>query len=223
MSSKSLNKVTLIGNVTRDPDLRYTPQGNAVCTFGLATNRSWKTDGGELREEAEFHRLVAWNKLAELCSQLCTKGRKIYVEGRLQTRTFTGSDNAQHTITEIVIDDMILLDPRPGAAANGGQGFRTAAPAAGPTQPEPVVVEEPVVEQPAEPVETVSEDSAKEKKPKSKPKAKLKTASASSSGDPGKGEGKAEGGAAVQTEPETPAEIAGTPADEKINIDDIPF
>lgn len=112
MASKSLNKVILIGNVTRDPEMRYTPQGNAVTTFGLATNRSWKTEGGEIREEAEFHRLVAWNKLAELCSQLITKGRKIYVEGRLQTRTFTGSDNAQHTITEIVIDDMILLDSK---------------------------------------------------------------------------------------------------------------
>jgi len=112
MSGKSLNRVMLIGNVTRDPELRYTPQGNAVATFGLATNRSWKTDTGEIREEAEFHRLVAWNKLAELCSQLCAKGRKIYVEGRLQTRTFTGSDNLQHTITEIVIDDMILLDSK---------------------------------------------------------------------------------------------------------------
>ena len=112
MSGKSLNQVMLIGNVTRDPELRYTPQGNAVATFGLATNRSWKTENGEIREEAEFHRLVAWNKLAELCSQLCTKGRKIYAEGRLQTRTFTGSDTLQHTITEIVIDDMILLDSR---------------------------------------------------------------------------------------------------------------
>lgn len=112
MSVKSLNRVMLIGNVTRDPELRYTPQGTAVSTFGLATNRSWKTDTGEIKEEAEFHRLVAWNKLAELCSQLCTKGRKIYVDGRLQTRTFTGSDNLQHTITEIVIDDMILLDSK---------------------------------------------------------------------------------------------------------------
>ncbi len=124
MASKSLNMVQLIGNVTRDPELRYTPQGNAVATFGLATNRSWKTENGEIREEAEFHRLVAWNKLAELCSQLCTKGRKIYVQGRLQTRTFTGSDNAQHTITEIVIDDMLLLDsnrPVGGAYVPVGQ------------------------------------------------------------------------------------------------------
>lgn len=147
MSSKSLNKVTLIGNVTRDPELRYTPQGNAVCTFGLATNRSWKTEGGEIREEAEFHRLVAWNKLAELCSQLITRGRKVYVEGRLQTRTFTGSDNAQHTITEIVIDDMILLDSK------------FAHPVA-PTTP----AVEPAVTAPA----AVAEDTSKKPKSKSK-------------------------------------------------------
>lgn len=137
MSGKSLNRVMLIGNVTRDPELRYTPQGNAVATFGLATNRSWKTDTGEIKEEAEFHRLVAWNKLAELCSQLCTKGRKIYVEGRLQTRTFTGSDNLQHTITEIVIDDMILLDSK-----FAGQSQTT-----GPVAKEEVKEEEPKVEE----------------------------------------------------------------------------
>lgn len=118
MSAKSLNRVMLIGNVTRDPELRYTPQGNAVTTFGLATNRSWKMESGEIKEEAEFHRLVAWNKLAELCSQLITKGRKIYVEGRLQTRSWTGTaDNLQHTVTEIVIDDMILLDSKFAQAA----------------------------------------------------------------------------------------------------------
>ncbi len=146
MSSKSLNKVMLIGNVTRDPELRYTPQGNAVCTMGLATNRSWKTENGEIREEAEFHRLVSWNKLAELCSQLCTKGRKIYVEGRLQTRTFTGSDNAQHTITEIVIDDMILLDSK--MAQTGAGGFTAGG------APRPVA---PRVEESVAPEETPAE------------------------------------------------------------------
>src|SRR3989344_2165467 len=110
--ARSLNKVTLIGNLTRDPELRYTPQGTAVCTFGLATNRSWVTDSGEKKEEADFHRLVAWNKLAELCSQLLTKGRKIYVEGRLSNRSWTGQDGAQRYITEIVINDMIILDSR---------------------------------------------------------------------------------------------------------------
>ncbi|MBI4091658.1 MAG: single-stranded DNA-binding protein [Candidatus Levybacteria bacterium] len=110
--ARSLNKVELIGNLTRDPELRYTPQGTAVCTFGLATNRSWVTDSGEKKEEADFHRLVAWNKLAELCSQLLTKGRKIYIEGRLSNRSWTGQDGAQRYITEIVINDMIILDSR---------------------------------------------------------------------------------------------------------------
>lgn len=110
--ARSLNKVTLIGNLTRDPELRYTPQGTAVCTFGLATNRSWVTDSGEKKEEADFHRLVAWNKLAELCSQLLAKGRKIYIEGRLSNRSWTGQDGAQRQVTEIVINDMIILDSR---------------------------------------------------------------------------------------------------------------
>lgn len=202
MSSKSLNKVTLIGNVTRDPELRYTPQGNAVCTFGLATNRSWKTDSGEIREEAEFHRLVAWNKLAELCSQLCTKGRKIYVEGRLQTRTFTGSDNAQHTMTEIVIDDMILLDSKfagsaPAGAGSGGYQQRPAAPAqpqeeTGAMEPEMAAQEE---------APAASEDDG-EKKPAKKSKTKAKKTEE-----------------AAETSGPAPAPVA----DEKVNLDDIPF
>jgi single-strand DNA-binding protein len=112
MSARSLNKVQLIGNLTRDPELRYTPSGTAVCTFGLATNRSWTTQSGEVKEETEFHRIVSWNKLAELCSQLLVKGRKVYVEGRLSTRTWTGQDNLQRTTTEIVIEDMIILDSK---------------------------------------------------------------------------------------------------------------
>jgi single-strand DNA-binding protein len=112
MSSRSLNKVLLIGNLTRDPELRYTPQGTAVCTFGLATNRSWTTDGGEKREDTEFHRIVAWNKLAELCSQLLFKGRKVYVEGRLQTRTWAAQDGSQRQSTEVIIEEMIILDNR---------------------------------------------------------------------------------------------------------------
>lgn len=113
MSSRSLNRVMLIGNLTRDPELRYTPNGTAVVTFGLATNRSWLPEGAsERREETEFHRIVAWNKLADLCAQLLYKGCKVFVEGRLSTRTFTGSDNQQHTVTEIIIDDMIILDKK---------------------------------------------------------------------------------------------------------------
>jgi len=110
--ARSLNRVQLIGNLTRDPELRYTPQGTGVCTFGLATNRSWTTDNGDKKEEAEYHKIVAWNKLGELCSQLLTKGRKVYVEGRLSTRSWTGQDGVQKSTTEIVIDDMIILDSR---------------------------------------------------------------------------------------------------------------
>lgn len=123
MSTRSLNKVMLIGNLTRDPELRYTPQGTAVCTMGLATNRSWTTESGEKREETEFHRIVAWNKLAELCSQLLFKGRRVYVEGRLSTRSWTGTDGAQRQATEVVIDDMVILDnKRADEIYGGGEG-----------------------------------------------------------------------------------------------------
>lgn len=110
--ARSLNKVILIGNLTRDPEMRYTPQGTAVCTFGLATNRQWTTESGEKKEDAEFHNLVAWNKLAEICTQLLKKGRKIYAEGRLSTRSWQGQDGAQKQRTEVVITDMIILDKK---------------------------------------------------------------------------------------------------------------
>lgn len=112
-SRGSLNKVLLIGNLTRDPELRYTPSGAAVCTFSIATNRVYTASDGNKKEEVEFHRLVSWNKLAELCSQLLTKGRKVYVEGRLQTRSWTTPAGDARQTTEIVIDDMKLLDRRP--------------------------------------------------------------------------------------------------------------
>jgi single-strand DNA-binding protein len=110
MSARSLNRVMLIGNLTRDPELRYTPTGTAVTTFGLATNRTWTpSDGGDRQEETEYHRIVAWAKLAEICSQLLYKGRKVYVEGRLQTRKWSGQDGVERESTEVVIDSMIAL------------------------------------------------------------------------------------------------------------------
>jgi single-strand DNA-binding protein len=113
MSARSLNKVMLIGNMARDPELRYTPSGAAVCSFSMATNRSWTpSDGGERKEETEFHRIVAWNKLAELCSQLLTKGRKVYIEGRLQTRSWDTPEGEKKYTTEIIAEDMVLLDSR---------------------------------------------------------------------------------------------------------------
>ena len=100
----------LIGNLTRDPELRYTPAGMAVVSFGLATNRLWVTKQGERKEDAQFHRIVAWNKLAELCSQLLSKGRRVYVDGRIQYRDFMDQENNKKQIAEIIIDDMIILD-----------------------------------------------------------------------------------------------------------------
>src|SRR3989344_1879096 len=111
MASRSWNRVELIGNLTRDPELRYTPNGAAVATFGIATNRTYMTDG-EKKEEVDFHRLVAWNKLAELCSQLLKKGNRVFVSGRLQTRSWEGQDGQSRQTTEIVLEDMILLTPK---------------------------------------------------------------------------------------------------------------
>jgi single-strand DNA-binding protein len=126
--ARSLNRVQLIGNLTRDPELRYTPSGTAVATFGIATNRSWTTDTGEKKEEVEFHKIVAWNKLGELCSQLLSKGRKVYVEGRLAYRKYTNKDGIEKDTTEIVIDDMMILDPK-------RDGASTYVPAEGPNVP----------------------------------------------------------------------------------------
>lgn len=119
MPSRCLNRVLLIGNLTRDPELRYTPSGMAVVSFGLATNRVWVTKQGERKEDAQFHRIVAWNKLAELCSQLLAKGRRIYVEGRIQYREITDSTGIRKQVSEIVIDDMIILDNK-GQNQNAG-------------------------------------------------------------------------------------------------------
>lgn len=118
MSTRSLNKVLLIGNLTRDPNLRYTPNGTAVCSFGIATNRSWTpTEGGEKQEKTEFHNIVAWGKLAEICEQILHKGDKTYVEGRLQTRDWKTEDGQDRRVTEIVIDNMMLLSSRGGGTS----------------------------------------------------------------------------------------------------------
>ena len=111
-SRASLNKVLLIGNLTRDPELRYTPSGAAVCSFTVATNRSYVASDGVKKEETEFTRIVSWNKLAELCSQLLSKGRKVYVEGRLSTRSWETPDGQTRQQTEVVIDDMRILDSK---------------------------------------------------------------------------------------------------------------
>lgn len=112
MSARSLNKVQLIGNLTRDPEMRYTTGGTPVVTFGLATNKSWKDQNGEVKETAEFHNIVAWNKMAEICQQLLAKGMKVYIEGSLSTRSWEAEDGSTRYKTEVRVEDMILLDSK---------------------------------------------------------------------------------------------------------------
>jgi single-strand DNA-binding protein len=122
---KSLNKVLLIGNVTRDPEMRYTKNGNQVCSFGLATNRDWVEKNGEQKEDTEFHTISAWNKLGETCSKYLTKGRKIYVEGRIATHSWTGEDGQKHEKKEIILEQMIMLDYKGAVAVPGANGQKS--------------------------------------------------------------------------------------------------
>jgi single-strand DNA-binding protein len=113
-----LNRVMLIGNVTRDPELRTTPTGQNVCSFSVATNRRWKDQtSGELKESAEFHNLVAWGKLAQTVSSYLKKGSKVYVEGRLQTRSWEDQTGVKKYRTEVILDSMIMLDKKGAAPA----------------------------------------------------------------------------------------------------------
>lgn len=112
----NLNKAMLIGNVTRDPEMRSTPSGQSVCSFGVATNRIWKNQAGERQNKAEFHNIVAWAKLAETCSSYLKKGSKVYVEGRLQTRSWDDPSGVKKYRTEIVLSNMIMLDKKSEAA-----------------------------------------------------------------------------------------------------------
>ena len=114
-----VNKVILVGNLGRDPEARYTQSGTPVTTLNLATTRKWKGRDGQLQEETEWHRIVAWQKLAELCAQYLHKGSKIYVEGRLQTRKYQAQDGSDRYTTEIVAETVKFLDPKGGAQAQG--------------------------------------------------------------------------------------------------------
>lgn len=126
MAGRSLNKVMLIGNLTRDPNLRFTPTSTAVCSFGIATNRSWTpADGGEKQERVDFHNIIAWSKLAEICGQLLHKGDKVYVDGRIQTRDWKTEEGLEKRITEIVIDNMMLLSNSRGGFSNNSDEAAT--------------------------------------------------------------------------------------------------
>lgn len=109
---RSVNKVILVGNLTRDPEMRQTPNGQSVTTFGVATNREWTTKENEKKSSAEFHECVAWAKLAEICNQYLSKGQLVYVEGYLKTRSWDTPEGVKKFKTEVVVKDMIRLEKR---------------------------------------------------------------------------------------------------------------
>ncbi|AEN74037.1 single-strand binding protein [Rhodothermus marinus SG0.5JP17-172] len=114
--ARSINKVILVGNLGQDPELRYTPGGTAVCNMRLATNEVYRDADGNMVERTEWHNLVAWGRLAEICNQYLRKGSKVYVEGSLQTRSWEDRDGNTRYTTEIKIREMVMLDPRSDAA-----------------------------------------------------------------------------------------------------------
>ncbi len=111
---RSVNKVILVGNLTRDPELKSTTGGQAICTFGIATNRQWKDQNGEQRDLAEFHEITAWSRRAEVCHQILKKGNLVYIEGYLKTRNWLDEETQKKRYrTEVVVDDVIKLEKRP--------------------------------------------------------------------------------------------------------------
>lgn len=137
----NLNKAMIIGNLTRDPEIRTTPSGQTVASFSVATNLVWTDKSGQKQEKVEFHNVVSWRRLAEICGQYLHKGSKVYIEGRLQTSEWTGQDNVKRYRTEIIADNMIMLD-RIGASGSG------SAPSEQPPAPEaqPSAGDEPVID-----------------------------------------------------------------------------
>ncbi len=121
--AKSVNKVILIGNLGKDPELKYTPSGTAVAKFSLATNERYKDKSGEWQDRTEWHNIVAWQRLAEIAAEYLKKGRAVYVEGRIQTRSWDDKETGQKKyMTEIVANDLVLLGGREGGAEGGGGG-----------------------------------------------------------------------------------------------------
>jgi len=133
----SINKVILVGNLGRDPEVRYTQNGNAVANINLATNEVWKDKSGQRQERTEWHRVVFWGRLAEIAAEYLRKGSQIYVEGRIQTRKWQGKDGQDRWTTEIVGNEMQMLGSRGGGQSpppdyDGGQSEGTAAESSSP-------------------------------------------------------------------------------------------
>ena len=123
-----LNRVTLLGRLTKDPEVKTTPTGKSVATISVATNRVWTNQAGAKQEKAEFHNCVLWGKIAEIAGQYLSKGRRIYVEGRLETRDWTGQDGVKKYRTEIIVDNMIMLDGPKGTNQSSGSNNTSSTP-----------------------------------------------------------------------------------------------
>jgi single-strand DNA-binding protein len=117
-----VNKVILVGNLGADPDMRFTPSGQGVCELRVATSESWNDKNGQRQERVEWHRIVVWGKRAEVCSKYLAKGRQVYVEGRIQTRTYDDKDGNKRYITEVIANDVQFLGGGKGEAGAGGAG-----------------------------------------------------------------------------------------------------
>lgn len=124
----NLNKAMIIGNLTRDPEIRTTPAGATVASFSIATNMVWTDQSGQKQEKVEFHNIVAWRRLGEICGQYLHKGSKVYIEGRLQTRDWVGQDGVKRYRTEIIAENMIMLDRMSGGSTNISQNNQPPAP-----------------------------------------------------------------------------------------------
>ena len=135
-----LNKVMVIGNLGADPEMRYTANGSAVTEFRVAVNRNYTTNDGERREETEWFRIVTWNRLAETCSQYLSKGRQVYVEGRLRTRSWEGQDGVTRYTTEVIAQEVRFLgsrrDAEGGFAGAGAPAMAVGADADGDIEPD---------------------------------------------------------------------------------------
>ena len=142
--ARSLNKVQIIGNLTQDPELRQTPNGQSVCTVGVATNRSWTDKNtGQTQEKVEFHNVVLWGKLAEITAQYMKKGRQVYIEGRLETRSWEAQDGQKKYRTEIIGENMLMLGNKGDAPATGSATVTTQsmdAPAPAAAAPAPTAI-----------------------------------------------------------------------------------
>lgn len=132
---RSVNKVILIGNLTRDPEMRQTPNNQQVCTFGIATNRQWVSKDGSKHTSAEFHELVAWARLAEICGTYLRKGKLIYIEGYLKTRVWDTPEGIRRHKTEVIVQDMIMLEKRPKDEM-GGDFDEVAVDSSAPAMPQ---------------------------------------------------------------------------------------